>query len=432
MSSNRTLAAKDTAIRAAKYRGRGVNTEYRVAGIPGLVLVVQRPRQDGLSTKTWRAYYTATSESSRRTTRKLALGRYPAVPLREAMARALEIRTAIDRGVDPVAAERAELARAEADGQTFADLVEHYLADRKAAEEAIQSLDEVERILRRDALPRLGSMHPATITDVDIEGCVDEVAERGSLAMARRLLTHLRTVYNYAIKRSPTMRRRYGLSTNPADLVGRGPSRGQAGKYGREGRRDRSLSDDDIHAFFEALNTCAGDPSTVAILKVLLLTGQRLTEVRCMTAEELRLRSTQPEWELPSTRTKNRLPHLVPLTEPVRDILKAHVGKRKSGPVFVSNSTSDGFVALQTPGQLLNRLQRQGRLKVPRFTPHDLRRTVETGLAALEVPKEIRDRVMNHKDSSIGGVSYNKHDYRRQKREALERWSSHVAALLPP
>jgi len=352
------------------------------------------------------------------------------VPLREAMARALEVRTAVDRGTDPVATERAELAKAAADGLTFEDMVEHYLADRRAADQAIKTLDEVERILRRDALPRLGSMHLAAITDIDIEECVDEVAERGSMAMARRLLIHLRTVYNYATKRSPTMRRRFGLSINPADLVGRGPGRGQAGKYGREGRRDRALSDDDIHALFEVLGMCAGDPSTVAILKVLLLTGQRLSEVRCMTIEELRLSGAQPEWELPSTRTKNRLPHLVPLTEPVRAILKAHIGKRKSGPVFISNSTRDGFVALQTPGQLVDRLQRQGRLDVPRFTPQDLRRTVETGLAALEVPKEIRDRILHHKDTSICGVAYNKHDYRRQKREALERWASHVMALV--
>jgi integrase len=63
-------------------------------------------------------------------------------------------------------------------------------------------------------------------------------------------------------------------------------------------------------------------------------------------------------------------------------------------------------------------------------TPHDLRRTVETRLAALRVPKEIRDRVLNHITPGVGSKHYNLHDYADEKREALTRWSLALGALL--
>jgi integrase len=63
-------------------------------------------------------------------------------------------------------------------------------------------------------------------------------------------------------------------------------------------------------------------------------------------------------------------------------------------------------------------------------TPHDLRRTVETRLAALRVPKEIRDRVLNHITPGVGSKHYNLHDYADEKRDALNRWAKFVNALV--
>jgi hypothetical protein len=63
-------------------------------------------------------------------------------------------------------------------------------------------------------------------------------------------------------------------------------------------------------------------------------------------------------------------------------------------------------------------------------TPHDLRRTLGTRLAELRVPKEIRDRVLNHIPSDIGSKHYNVHDYSAEKRDALERWASIVTSII--
>ena len=55
---------------------------------------------------------------------------------------------------------------------------------------------------------------------------------------------------------------------------------------------------------------------------------------------------------------------------------------------------------------------------------------MKTGMAALRIPREIRDAVQNHKPEGIGDRAYNFHDYADEKREALETWAKHVTKLL--
>ena len=51
-------------------------------------------------------------------------------------------------------------------------------------------------------------------------------------------------------------------------------------------------------------------------------------------------------------------------------------------------------------------------------------------MAALRVPKEIRDRVLNHITPGVGSKHYNLHDYADEKRDALNRWAKFVNALV--
>ena len=71
---------------------------------------------------------------------------------------------------------------------------------------------------------------------------------------------------------------------------------------------------------------------------------------------------------------------------------------------------------------------RAGKAEPP--TPHDSRRTVETRLAGLAVPQEIRDRVLNHIGNGVGDKHYNRHDYAPEKNDALTRWDSALAVIL--
>jgi hypothetical protein len=57
---------------------------------------------------------------------------------------------------------------------------------------------------------------------------------------------------------------------------------------------------------------------------------------------------------------------------------------------------------------------------------------VNTWLAKTGIPKEIRDRALNHITSLRDPESkhYNVHDYEREKRDALGKWANEIAAIV--
>lgn len=281
--TNRILPAKDKSIGTAAFDGDGREVEYRIEGSPGLVLAVMAPRADGAVTRVWRAYYSRTKDG-KRTIRKVRIGRYPQIGLAEARRRAAEIGADVERGKDVVADKRAAEIEQRQIALTFADLVNDYVAAQRSA--GIKSVDDIERALRRDALPVLGRKAPCTITDVDIEGAVDAVAKRGAKAMARHLLVYLRGVFNFALVYSPQLKAKYVLTSNPASFVGRAP-RGRMGKYGRSRAKERALADAEIVAVWSALDKVRIDEATRSVIRLLILTGQRLGEVRGAQIEEL-------------------------------------------------------------------------------------------------------------------------------------------------
>ena len=423
----RLLPAKDKSIAATKFQGSGREAEYRIQGIPGLVLVVQQPRRDGRTSRIWRVYYSLTCGNTR-TIRKVRLGPYPAIGLAEARRKAAELMEAVERGADPVAEQRATRARAHRFGLTFSDLVADYLDDQRSA--GVKTVEEIERALRVDALPVLGGVQPAAITDVQIEAVVDAVANRGRASMARHLLAYLRGCFNHALRGSPALRQKYGLSFNPADTVGRG-RRGKAGKYGRPTVDDRHLLDDEIAAFWQALKASGADEPTKIVLELLLLTGQRPSEVRCARISELSLDGPEPQWIMPGNRTKNGDPHAVLLVHATIQLFRRAAQFSNGSPLaFPSSSTADGILGKYTIHQAVERLFTNQGLRIEPFSPKDLRSTVKTGMARLGVAKEVRDAVQNHKPQGIGDRAYNFHTYAKEKRQALQQWTNHVSSLI--
>ena len=63
---------------------------------------------------------------------------------------------------------------------------------------------------------------------------------------------------------------------------------------------------------------------------------------------------------------------------------------------------------------------------------HDLRRTVATGLQRLGVRLEVTEAVLNHVSGSRGGIVgiYQRHDWKAEKRTALDGWAAHILAAV--
>jgi integrase len=194
-------------------------------------------------------------------------------------------------------------------------------------------------------------------------------------------------------------------------------------------KRERVLSDEEAGAIRRA----AGEaPLPYGVLvRLLMLTGQRREEVAGMTWAELS--EDLATWTIPATRTKNGIPHLVPLSQPARELLHALPSE---GPGDVQGGRAK--LALVFPGERGTPFSGWSKAKsaldtasgVSGWWLHDLRRTLATGLQRFGVRLEVTEAVLNHLSGSRAGVVgiYQRHDWAEEKRAALDAWSAHLLA----
>lgn len=207
--------------------------------------------------------------------------------------------------------------------------------------------------------------------------------------------------------------------------------------------RDRVLSGAEARWFWSACDQVDQPHDRKAprpygpLLRLLLLTGQRLNEVAGMTEPEL----VDGMWQIPATRTKNRRPHVVPLPLLARDLIanvRSMSGKR--GLVFTTTGETpvSGWskVKRRLDEAMLEAARKEfaaarrdpSEAKIAPWRLHDLRRTAVTGMAELGVRPDVIEKVVNHVSGYRGGVAgvYNRSELMAERRTALERWAAHV------
>ena len=188
-----------------------------------------------------------------------------------------------------------------------------------------------------------------------------------------------------------------------------------------ETSRDRVLSDIEVRHLWRACEQ-TGYPYG-PMVQLLLLTGARRTEVAAMRWIELDL--DRREWNIPAERTKNGEAHSVPLTQAARDIIRKVPRISGNDCVFAANNGYARSCARAKSD--IDALMPE----CPRWTFHDLRRTLVSGMARLGIPLHVIEKVVNHTSGTFAGVVsvYQRHSFSDEKRQALERWAQHVVAL---
>jgi integrase len=218
-------------------------------------------------------------------------------------------------------------------------------------------------------------------------------------------------------------------------------------KRGVENVGRRVLGDPEIRLFWNGIVTPAAARRAGLGLRLALLTGARVGEVAGLGRAELDHLEDPAgaAWTIPGARTKNGRDHLIPLPTLARDVILDLLGliapgeqylfptrsRRRKGPIrgpIRGNSLTQAMDYFG--GRLQGPHDAERTWQAERPTPHDLRRTFGTRLAELRIPKEIRDRCLNHIPSDVGSKHYNVHDYADEKRDALTRWGAAVAFII--
>jgi integrase len=378
----------------------GARTDYFDETVSGLALRVTKHGR-----RSWCFHYRSPRDGKRA---RATIGTYPATSLAAARGRALEARQHVEAGNDP----RLVMAGQASAGMTVAALVEAYLADPERA--ALRSKDEIERRLRRNVVPIIGEIKLVELRRRDVRNVTDAMLRRGVKVEATRVFEDVRAMIRWAVQNEY-------LDANPLDGMT---------KPAEATSRERVLSDDEVRTLWQGLpKALAKSAQCQRIIKLCLVTGQRVGEVAGMTRTELDLKAR--EWRLPGSRTKNAAAHTVPLSDLALSIIEEAIADAgKGAAVFPCGKSSLSPVAVARTILRANDTERFG---LAPWSAHDLRRTALTGMARLGIAPIVLGHVANHRTTTRAGVTlavYSQYTYDKEKRGALDLWAERLAAIV--
>jgi integrase len=362
---------------------------------PGLIL-----RASASGVKAWSAVIRVGDRVQR-----VSIGRYPAVPLAGAREETLRLQRLAAQGGDlraeAAAAKRAAVRAAAEDVVTFGQVMDAYI---EHVTRTARSWKNIASMLRR---PELQLFHPRAVTDVtkrELITAIDGVAAAGSPHGASNTLRYLQTAYRFGVERDLIQHNPIERVRAPAPIVS----------------RDRVLSPSELRRVWHAAGTMA--PQWTAMIRMMILTGQRRTEVGRMRWEDVEGET----WTIPRERTKKDRAQHVHLTPAALKLLAA-LPRPANGTGFVF-SGDGGVTASSYFSAAKTAVDQAAELNEPwRF--HDLRRTVRSGLAELGVPEPVSRKIMNHASAGVDGV-YNRYSYAEEAKQAWGDWAAHVLSII--
>jgi integrase len=333
--------------------------------------------------------------------RRVPLGSCSAISLASAREAVRALMGDVSKGRDPAGERKAAALEAKRQALTLGTLIEHWEKLHLAGKRpnyATAATATLRRVFAKHLDAPAGSLDRAAVVRV-----LDGLAKDGKAAMAGAAARYGGALFGWTVKRGT-------VASNPFERVPVAPTV----------RRDRVLSDDEIRRVWRATE---GPGAFNAIVRALLLTGQRREEVSGLKSSELD--PGLSVWTLPGARSKNSRPHIIPISAQMETLLRAQACVSGTDLVFPGErSIFSGWSKSKA------RLDR--RSGVSGWTLHDLRRTAATGMAELGIAPHVIEAVLNHASGHKAGVAgiYNQARYASEMRRALNLWGAHVAAIV--
>ena len=195
-------------------------------------------------------------------------------------------------------------------------------------------------------------------------------------------------------------------------MVGDAPERAQ--------ERERILSDCELEKIWRATED---RPLPLrGVVRTLILTGQRRENAAGMRWSELDGGESERLWTIPAARFKTGVVQVIP-TDTIAGILGEQ--PRIVGSDFVFTFSGSKSADVSKESAKLRKLS-----GVDDWTLHDLRRTAIADWGKLRIDREVRDRLLRIPPPAGVGRTYNRYEFLDEKREALAKWSEHVAGLI--
>jgi integrase len=282
--------------------------------------------------------------------------------------------------------------------------------------------NEVRRVINKHVLPIIGDLPVAAITRRQLSNLIDDIADRGTVTLARRCHAYLHRMFRWSVGRGI-------IETSPMAYLP---------KSGAEVKRKRVLSDAKLGLAWDAAQEI-GWPMGSAI-QLLILTCARRDEIGALEWHEID--PSGHKIRLEGERTKNGEEHIIPLSSVAQKLIKALPRIAESKFVFTTTGKTPVSGWSRTKEKLdelmLSQLKAHGRddgsrgIELKPWRIHDLRRTAATGMERLGIKQQVVEALLGHTAGSKAGITgiYQLHTYEEEKRDAIDRWTKHVASLI--
>jgi integrase len=350
--------------------------------------------------------------------RRFTIGKYGKLTVEQARKKAELLALEVANSVDPQLEKMASRARAT---DLAFDAYVKLFTEKCLEREWVATHKYVGSLLTKYAVPVLRSTPLPDITRRDIRQILEQVSDK--VATASNLFAVLRRLFSWAVERED-------IDRSPLEGMRPPP---------KPPSRERVLSDEELALVWRGADAL-GYPFG-PMVQLLILTGARREEVAALDWSELDRAGRS--WALPAARSKNAQSSENALSSAAVELLDGIAARsllkdawRRAGFLFSTTGTTSVSGYSRAKRRLDKEIaviaKAEGKQPPEPWRLHDLRRTLATGLQRLGVRFEVTEAVLNHVSGSRGGVAgiYQRHDWKDEKRAALEAWAQHVNDVL--
>ena len=392
------MALTDTTVRLAKAGG----SDRKLADGKGLYLLVT-----ATGSKLWRLKYRIDGKE-----KKLALGSYPEVGLKQARARRDAARQSAQAGNDPSIAKREDrIAKRIAAANTFAGIADEYIAKLEAEGKAPVTIAKTRWLLTKMS-PALGTRPIAEISPHELLAVLKKVERSGQRETARRLRSFSSRVFRYAVATARA-------TVDPAQPL-------QGALVSPIAKHHAAITDPIAFGqLLRSIETYSGQPVTKLALRFTPHVYQRPGEVR--KAEWSEINFDKALWTIPAERMKQRQPHRVPLSEQALEILR-EAAELSGGGRYI-------FPKFGSPLKPMCENAVNGALRRLGYGPDDMtahgfRSTASSLLnESGKWSADAIERALSHADGNQVRAAYHRGAHWPERVEMAQWWSDHLEKL---
>lgn len=336
----------------------------------------------------------------------LALGHYPHIPISEARKKYNEAMTQVLSGIDPATPPPIPIPLPTE--KSVADACNDYI-EWSQKHHAASWAYIVEKALKKHIIPVIGGL---PINAIGRKDAIKLIADIEGSGAARTTYKIVRGVFQNAVDLEYIMASPFTQLARPIPSIG-------------QSERNRVLTPSELKILWPFLLQGYGTEEVRNAIRMVLITAQRPGEVIGMRTDEIEEDWDGDKWwTIPGDRTKNGNTHMVYLSPMALELVgnkKGYVFALDGGAEPLERAAMSHLVAKKTLGK-------EPYYGLPRWTPHDLRRTARTNFSRMGVPLPVAEAILNHAKEGMVKV-YDLHEYKDEKKKAMLMWDRELRKL---